>query len=76
MPASPSIMSLWPPIYFVALWTVMSAPMLQGGFWLYGEAKVASTTVRAPASLAFLETSGMSVTPSTGLLMDSTYTRE
>ena len=58
---TPAMMSLWPQMYFVALWTTMSAPSVSG-FWKCGERKVLSTVSRAPFSWASAARARISLT--------------
>ena len=71
--AAPPTTSEWPPQYLVVEWITMSAPRVSG-CWRYGDAKVLSTTSRAPASWATPASASMSAIPSNGLVGVSIHT--
>ena len=67
---SPTVTSSWPPRYFVAEWTTMSAPCSIGRHST-GVAKVLSTTQVSPAWCPAAISAGRSLTAIVGLAMVS-----
>ncbi len=65
--SAPPTTSEWPPQYLVVECTTTSAPSASG-CWRYGDAKVLSTTSRAPASCATAASVSMSPMLSSGLV--------
>ena len=70
---NPPTTSLWPPRYFVVLWTTRSAPSASGD-WRYGVANVLSTARIAPTSWAASAAARMSTMFSSGFVGDSSQT--
>ena len=70
---APPVTSECPPIYFVVLWTIKSAPR-SSGVCRIGVANVLSTTSLAPASCVIRAIALMSRQRSSGLVGDSSQT--